>query len=137
MKIGWEAVNWVYQENNMSSGRFFFESVVEAQVPLKAWNFLATKGVLKELNQITPTYTYTPESTFSTTKSTVTLTNGFNTMKPARESLEKKNKNFPLHLELSFCVGSIKILIYDVTKTDCLGTRNCVEGVFPFLLLLQ
>jgi hypothetical protein len=60
MKIGWEAINWVYPETIMSSeGDFVFESVVETQVPLKVWHRLATKGFLKELNNIVPTNTHT------------------------------------------------------------------------------
>jgi len=60
----------------MSNEGVFFESVVEAQVPIKAWHPLATKGFLKELNNIDPTSTHTPTSTFVTTKSSVTVRNG-------------------------------------------------------------
>jgi hypothetical protein len=33
----------------------FFESVLDVQFPLKAWNHLTTKGFLNELNNIAPT----------------------------------------------------------------------------------
>jgi hypothetical protein len=58
MKIGWEAVNWVYPKRVVSTDGVFFEWVVEAQVLLKAWHHLTTKVFLKELNNIVPTNTH-------------------------------------------------------------------------------
>jgi len=138
-RMGGRKLGLSRKDNIQRRGFSFFESVVETQVPLKTWHRLGTKEILKELNSIvlTKQHTHTPKSTFVTTKSTVTVRNGWTHRKPAREDQEKKNKNLPSYLELSFCVGNTKILTNYVTKTDWMGTWNCVQDTFPLSLLSQ